>query len=368
MTASLKIGPLTSDVPDAAVVWDELLAVSDSDPLFNSRSWQELWWSIWGRPAGFELTPVSIGQAGGPRALAPLYVERRSLKGIPVRRLQFMGANEQTLSTPRCEYRDILAAGVDRPAADRALLDTIARLQWDDFILRDVATNSPLIAALHQWSRDHGFRLRTIYRDRAYAQTCDGTFADYLAGLKPEVRRKLYNKRKQLSQLGTLALENSYPHAVDSFFDILNGFHRTRWGAELYGTAGLGFQKELLGRLAEQGAEPWLSVMRLNGEPISVSYNILFQGRVYNIQSGFNEEVQKSLSLGLIHIGYLLEAAFAHPDVKVVDFLAGYGKKSNYKADICNEIVEMHSFQVVRSPLLKLLYWLNDLQKRRRPR
>ncbi len=368
MTASLKLGPLTTDFPDVAALWDELLLASDSDPLFNSRSWQELWWSIWGRPAGLELTPIILGHAGAPPALAPLYVERRSLKGVPVRRLQFMGANEQTLSTPRCEYRDLLAASTDRPAADRALLDAIARQPWDDFILRDVASHSPLIAALREWARDQGFRLRTIYSDRAYAQTCDGSFSDYLGNLKPEVRRKLYNKRKQLAQLGSVTLENLYPTDVDLFFDVLNGFHRQRWGAELYGTAGLRFQKQLLGRLAEQGAEPWLSVLRLDDEPVSVSYNILFHGKLYNIQSGFREDVQKSLSLGLIHIGYVLEAAFAHPSVRVVDFLAGYGKKSNYKADICNEVVEMHSFQVVRSPLLKLLYWLNDIHKKRRHR
>jgi hypothetical protein len=84
--------------------------------------------------------------------------------------------------------------------------------------------------------------------------------------------------------------------------------------------------------------------------------DINVNGRVYNLQSGYLENFAKGISLGTLHFGYQIEAAFKSEKVGFYDFMAGNGKNSNYKASLANKTAQFNTVILVRNPILKMLY------------
>src|SRR6202030_3135857 len=99
------------------------------------------------------------------------------------------------------------------------------------------------------------------------------------------------------------------------------------------------------------------SRVRVNGNVVSVLYDIRKGTRQYNIKMGFDPKFGHQLSLGLLHLGYAMEAA-ADRGVTVYDFLAGPGKTSDYKRHLSQARRQLSSVQVLRGHFLPSLYRL----------
>lgn len=85
---------------------------------------------------------------------------------------------------------------------------------------------------------------------------------------------------------------------------------------------------------------------------VSVSYNLLCDGVLYNIQSGYLEDFDKKLSLGTLHFGEILRYCFSEQGISSLDFLAGSGKKSNYKKHFFGSEVSFNTYQIYQSAVL----------------
>jgi hypothetical protein len=77
-----------------------------------------------------------------------------------------------------------------------------------------------------------------------------------------------------------------------------------------------------------------------------------------NLQAGFIDDFDNKVSLGSLHLGFAAEAAFRDESVDFYDLLAGSGKTHFYKSHFHGEPIEFSTFQVVRNPVLGLLYRL----------
>ena len=99
-----------------------------------------------------------------------------------------------------------------------------------------------------------------------------------------------------------------------------------------------------------------MSLIVYNDRCISVLYDLVVRGCRYNLQAGYEEDFDAKVSLGYLHLGLAIEAAFKHGSTSAYDLLAGNGKKQFYKSHFHGESVHFSTFQVVRSPLLKALY------------
>lgn len=350
---------MSDSLPISAADWRAVM--SGADPLFMSHAWRKHWWALWGARAG-TLAVLTCTDAHGLLGVAPLYRDRpRLFRAYGYDRIQLIGCSYGALSTPRAEYNSfLLRAGSESQAFD-ALAQQLERMPWQELVLQDVIVDSPMDRALRGWINRRGFALREILQDQAYAVNTAGSFEDYLASLGSNTRLKLFNRRKLLATLGVPQVSNLFPERVDEFFDLLNAFHRERWGADCFGTESLSFHKKLIHSLAQEGAEIDLSLLSLGETPLSVLYNVRCKGRVYNLQSGYLERFHPKISLGSLHLGYAIEAAFRSADAEHFDMLAGRGKQSDYKRAIANEIMVLKSYKVVRSRLLRTLYRLKDL-------
>lgn len=231
--------------------------------------------------------------------------------------------------------------------------------KWQQLIIPDVDIASSTYSTLKKIFDLKGYSVLRRDVSTAYGIDTRGAFADYLSELSQSARARLFNKRKKLEQLGSLAIANIWPD-VDRFIDLLNGFHQERWGKPCYQNENLDFIKRFLSAVVDQGAKVNLSVMTLDDQPISLLLDVEYHGRVYNFQAGFVERLSNNIALGSLHLGYAIEAAFSDPAVKYYDFMAGQGKNTDYKAAFANNQQQLETLYVIRPTWLYWLYKIND--------
>lgn len=333
------------------------------DPLFNSHIWHVSWWKLWGEGSAPIINIVSDGET--KLAHLALYIDKFKFKKLlPIQRLQFIGTNYQNFDTPRAEYLSFNIYTDDASVISKALkkLETIA---WDEFVARDIVVGEDTAKALNIWATNNRWLTRVIHQDTAYYIDTTADFESYKASLGSSSRLKLFNRRKLLADVGQVSIENYYPDRVDEFFKLLDGFHRARWG-ESFSSKTLLFHKKIIESCEISKLDVELSVLNVDDVCQSVMFNYILNGRVYNINSGFNEGFHKKIAIGMLHFGYMIERAFENPALEVFDFLAGYGKNTNYKARLATGKLELYSLQIVRSKNLMFLYKINDVLKRLR--
>jgi CelD/BcsL family acetyltransferase involved in cellulose biosynthesis len=183
-------------------------------------------------------------------------------------------------------------------------------------------------------------------------------FAAYLRALGQSTRRSVWGLRRRLAAQGKVSFELLAAEQIDSGFDDLNRLHQLRWQRPAFSGAALEFHTRLAQRLASRG-ELALSRLRVAGEVVSVLYDIRKGTRQYNINLGFNPSFSRRVSLGLVHLGYAMEAA-ADRQVGIYDFLAGSGQRSDYKRHLSQAHRSLSCVQVLRGHLLPSLYRLHD--------
>ncbi len=328
--------------------------------LFQTDAWQSAWWETWGVENGLELLrDWGDGRTG-------IYTSTYRIKGLlPVRSIEFVGSSYRKIRSTRTEYNTFSTAN-DAPAgAIEQLKKLMARRPWAEAIFNDLLADSDEVNELLALARTKQWLVRVAAADTAWKIHTDRSFNDYLKALGRNTRLRLYNRRAVLESLGNISQENVYESNRDpsEFFGQLNDFHQRRWGKPVYGAKALAFNTAFLERVVSEGGVPQLLALRSGGQLVSVLYNVKYQGCVYNLQSGFEENVHPKLAIGTLHLGYAIERAFKEEGVHTFDMLAGSGKKENYKQRLATGSEPLLSVMLVRHPILKLLYRLKDRKR-----
>lgn len=338
--------------------WDTCLAKSDANPLFMSWPWLFSWWQTWSQLLGMELVLLAVfDENEGLVGIGPF--SRRVLvtpAGIRVTRMYTLGNAWRLAPTVRTEYCGIIACRGFEDAVGANLLSALEQLGWDELIFTDVPPKQ--LEDFRRAGLDEHLGYRIIQRtvDVGVCVSTTGRFTDWLNALGKHTRLKAYNRRTYLDKHGEL---NFSAHDTDrdgDFFELLNAFHHSRWGKPAFEREALRFHRLLLQRLHLCGGKPVLSVVRYNGCCVSVLYDIVVGDYRFNLQAGYDEAFDAKVSLGYLHLGFAIEEAFNDKKTHSYDLLAGTGKKQFYKSHFHGEAVNFTTFQVVRGPLLKLLY------------
>lgn len=311
--------------------------------LFQTYAWQNAWWRTWGNTPGFTLlAPGGAGHCG-------LYLDHYRLKRLfPIRCLQYTGTNYRRIKTPRAEYNH----GIQN-------LDDISGARWDEAVFRDVLRNSDEFNDIIRLGKKLGCMVRIVASDTAYQIDTTATFDKYLESLSSGTRLRVFNRRGMFEAYNPESA-NYFPDKVPEFFALLNDFHVRRWGKPCFEGSSLLFHHRFLSEWEKQGRDAVLEVLEVNGSPVSLIYDVFFDKVIYNIQAGFDSQFDKKLSLGKLHLGYRIETAFNDHSIQKYDLLAGRGRAEDYKKSIAGESVELVSLMLVRNPILKCLYRLNN--------
>lgn len=339
----------------SAQEWGMLLAASDCDALFMSWAWQSAWWLTWKNKLNLELYIHFIFLGGDLVGILPLYRRPESRAGR--RELQFIGNAWRIAPSVRSEYIAPLFKATLQQALTRHVDDWLASSGWFG----------------HMYMPDHVLRKEVEFRNTFVRQSDTGYVVDtsrdiheYKASLGAQTRLKAFNRLHYL--------EHQYPGArwevvsiteegLENFFATLNSLHVLRWDKPCFDEYAQSFHKRIIA--SGEAIVPFLHQLCINGEVVSVSYNLICKGKMYNIQSGYLQNFDKKLSLGTLHFGKLLQICFESPEIKSLDFLAGSGKNTDYKNHFNGAHIHFVTLQIFSSKVNLKLFTLKKAIKAR---
>jgi len=322
--------------------------------LFRSTIWLSAWEQVWGGVVGVEYyrekdEPIQLGLYS--------YIAKK-YRVFSMKTLVPYGLSSLAISSIRGEYFSFESKQVLN-----RFIEKLTKISWDRVYISDLIVGSPEYRQLEKYAQINNYSFLVRGYELSYGiDVRKVNFEGYLSCLGKNTRLKLYNRREKVLKQGSLEVKNIWPD-IDSFIDLINGFHRVRWKKPCFSYKNELFIRELLANLNRAGNHVDLSVMYFNGSPVSAMMDLEMDGRVYNIQSGYIEDFMPGVSLGTLHFGYQIEAAFKDKKIDYYDFMAGKGKNSNYKLSMANSSEQFVSLLIVRNPIIKFLYRLNDLLK-----
>jgi hypothetical protein len=331
--------------------WDDLLARSDADPLFMSWDWQWRWWKHHAPVLGATLALAAVYIGDRLAGLAPFYsrpvVVRKLLR---TRRLELIGIAWRDRRAMFSDYLDIIADRSLRDAVVIALDEWLAAQSFWDELALCCTKHAGVAAQLAERLTRYAY-VREVDPAGGWCAQLPASFQDYVRSLAPEVRRKLFNQRRKLIDP---RMQYATEADLDPTMQLLWRFSAQRWGGRPPAAHIQSFYTDIALELA-RGQQLKLSRLSLAGETRSVLYNVQRAGTVYYLQSAFDADAARGLSLGYLHFGYAIEAA-CEQHMKRFDFLVGRGRHRDYKQDLLTEIVPVVSYHVIRKVLARLLY------------
>lgn len=318
---------------------------------FRSDPWLSAWLDTWGQDKRINL--IDLGGSKNPHHM--LYTTKHTVKNFfPVKTLVLVGNGFGRLSTPRAEYNNLNSL-IEVSGGLANVAHNLSAVKWDQFAITDISTKSHTPEEVIELGRQGNYYPRTFKAEPAYSIVAKN-LSDFLGNLGSSTRSTYFNRRNRLAEYGEIAFVDYRYSEAKSFFDILNAFHVPRWGTPCYSSESLQFLYALVERVHFGGGNPVLQAMLVNGEIVSVLFDIEWNGVRYNLQSGYKENRFTKIALGSIHFGYAIETAINKG--LVYDFMAGVGKYSNYKQHIANNVTYLQSYLLARGAL-KWLYKLS---------
>jgi len=340
--------------------WTDLLTRSEADPLFLSWEWLTSWWKSFG--ADLAADPCILAFYRGDRLVgaAPLYRKREFRRRvIPVNSVQLVGLSWRDSERIVSEYMDVVAEPDHVESVRSACIGQLIRDGgWSEFSIGFTAASSEWADAFSDVARSCGCYVRELDSSISHQASLGEGFPKYLEGLGQSTRRSLWHLRKRLNSHGKVTLERVPDDEISSALNDLNRLHLMRWQRTAFTGQRLAFHENLATRMAAR-RQLIMTRLRVGERVVSVAYDIRAGDRQYNIKLGFDPTLSSQVSIGLIHLGYLLEEA-AGAGVVIYDFLAGRGRSSDYKTHLSQIRIELRSIQMLKGHLLPRLYKWHD--------
>jgi len=340
--------------------WGRLLARSSSDALFLSWDWLTLWWQCFAGALSAVPEILAFYRDGDLVGVAPLY-RRRVVRSrvFAATSVQLIGVSWRDPEPQMSEYLDILATREETDTVRRTCARVLlSERSWTEWVIGFTAAGREWCDAFGRGAQGQRYYLRDLDPLVSYQADLGSGFQGYLRSLGQSTRRSMWNLRHRLAKQGDVSLELLPAEEIESGFSDLNRLHQVRWQRPAFIGRSLEFHTRLARRLASRG-ELALSRLRVGGRVVSVLYDIRKNTRQYNISMGFDPSFGARFSLGLIHLGYAMEAA-AERGVSIYDFLGGLGQHSDYKAHLSQTRRTLSCVQVLRCHLLPSLYRWHD--------
>lgn len=356
-----SVTELTDDQIEIETVWRDLLGRSHADPLFLSWAWQSVWWKTYSghltdaRRRGVMLT----GPGQQVACIANLYLcQTKRLSLLNFRSLQFVGTAWRNSEVMLSEYVEPVASANEELNAVEQVLAHIGHMEWDEFVAELTPEDGTFAGAVRNWARENRWYLRELDQSSAYMVRLERGFGSYVKRLSPNARRRLFNNRSKLARHGSVRSRILRGADLSAGLSLLNELHARRWGQPAFDGRRLMFLNHL-SELLPVDSMPFVSVIEVNGEPVSAVYDIRVGSRQYNLQMGFDPTFDPTISLGLLHLGYAIEDAAAC-GVRCYDFLGGGGLRTNYKGRISTHRRPLVTLQIIRRRVASAIYAARD--------
>jgi hypothetical protein len=355
--SAITVRPWSEDeFATGQTLWSELLVRSDANPLFMSWDWQWRWWEHHRGALGGRLHVLAVHTEEGELiGLAPFYSRTTRVGGvIPITRLEFLGSAWRDDRAAFSEYLDLIVDRARISDAAGAIVDWLRAARfWQDAVFACVRSSS-VAARLATEQLSALAHVREADPFEAHCIALPASAAVYARGLSPAVRRKTYGQRRRIEPVSVSPVTES---TLEAAFQRLDAYTARRWTRQVLSTPSRRFRADFAQAMARRQALQ-MTELASAGDPQSVMYNVRLGSTEYYLQSGFNLERSRGVSLGYLHFGYAIELACA-AGVQRLDLLGGVGLHRDYKRDFGTQRERLASLHIIRSPWLRALYALH---------
>ncbi len=306
--------------------WSALLDASDAG-LFNS--WE--WLYPWCRRIATDRRPLVLtarDRSGALVGLLPLSVEYRSVAGVPVRRLSFLGETHVG-----SDYLDVVA----RRGYERDVTHAFARMlyalrdEWDVLDLTDLREGSPTVDILRGAFPDGDVRVAERYvcpYDTLDPREPFDAFLKRTGRRDNFLRRRKWLEKQEGYRIERTEAPGELAGPLTDFFRL----HAARWASDggsqgIKGSGVEAFHRDATQLLAERGRLR-MYTMKVGGRAVASVYGMLHRHSFIYFQSGYDPE-WRNRSVGLVLVGETFRDAMAS-GLTEYDFLRG---TETYKSD-----------------------------------
>ncbi len=340
--------------------YDALHEQSSADRLFLSWDWLTLWWeSLVPRTDGDVLQMLAAREGGKLVGMMPVFRDIAQRRRLRYRVANLLGGCVRQARGVFSEYLDVVALpGRENEVRRECVSKLLGIERYSEVAVATTPGFEDWSAVFRLHGRWRGGYVRTIDHMTSYQADLAQGFEAYLDSLGANARRSIFNLRKRLQTHGEVHFERVASADRTEGLEILNGLHRQRWGTPAFGPMTTGLQQALMHAWRDTDRVQ-MSKLNVAGKTVSMLHDLRVGGVQYNIQMGFDPTFDASLSLGLLHLGYAMEAA-ADDGVATYDFLAGKGRVADYKKRIASRSRQLASVQYFHSPLLSMAFRVHD--------
>jgi len=259
-----------------APAWNELLEESGQTSPMASHDWYAASWRTAGPDRRRELWLVE--DCAGPVAMIPLVRSRTRLRGLTVRRLEFLGGQH-------APFVDVPFVG-NASLVLNAFLDACGeRRDWDLLVLDRMLAQSSFYKALAVTVPDRFLWRQAEVVESPYL-TIAGSWEQFHAGLPAAVRETMATVEDGLRRRGEVAVE--VHHQVDpkgrAFHDAVDVANISwRRGRDILATSLQGVPR-LFRELVQRGSLSLsLWIARVDGRPVAAEYQVGSHGATHTL-------------------------------------------------------------------------------------
>jgi CelD/BcsL family acetyltransferase involved in cellulose biosynthesis len=283
--------------------WQALVADSPTATPFQTWEWQSTWWRHFPRLKRPYL--IAVDEGDDLVGLMPLTITQGAWRAA---RPMGAGASDYLHPIARSGYEEQVAAAISEHLKSSRDFDVLD--------LHQVRETQPLACGLG-WAK------------RSEQATClvldlPGTYDAYLATLSKSLRYDVKKLDKSLFSEGKAAVEQVRPDEIGQGMEMLFEQHKKRWRKRGLPGAFIGRLQDFhmdWARLSIERGWLWLSILRLEGEPIGAIYAMALGETCYFYQAGFDPS-KGSISPGSLLVAATIRRAIEEGKTKF-DFLRG---------------------------------------------
>ena len=318
-----------------APVWRDLAEQQGYATPFATYDWFECC-RIASPTAAVEV--LQIEDAGSPVALMPLHRRAAKYRGLPVRYLSL-------LDCPDSPFGDLIPAGGGKPLVAALLGHLAARSDWDILELGRLPVESPTVKAL-EGELPGRLRYRRAGSEMSPYLAIEGSWQAFYSSRSQRFKKTIRNIQNRLDRLGTVAVEehrtlDPQSRLLEELIDLTGRSWKADRGVAI---ATMPRMREFFSELSRRAAaHGWLSLwlLRLDGRPIAMEYQLRASGVAYALRADYDLEYAAASPGSALNFE-VARALFERGDVREYHMGPGLNEYKMRWANGAHETVRLH--------------------------
>lgn len=289
--------------------WQHLIEGCAEPTFFDSRTWQQTWWSEFGSDSKLKLLLIR-SESGDADMIAPMMIDGSEIS--------FLG------STDLVDYHDFLTRVRLSSDCIESVVSAVDEMQdIDTILLQSLPGNSPTINQFREAAERAGWNVEIEQEDVAPRVDLPESWDEYVSSLRKKDRHELRRKLRRLEAAGEVRqVELTSPADVEAAMNDFMRLHRmsTPDKNEFMTPEREQFFSKIAVELARENSTR-LCFLEVNGVREATSLSFVTGKVRYLYNSGYNP-AQSNLSVGLLNHALAIKSSIEDGH-RVFDFMRG---------------------------------------------